>query len=77
MIELQTPTRPEPKRRPTRRQEPERLAVPVNDACKIIGLGRTAIYDLIAQGKLKSVAIGRRRLVLYSSIKALLQPQTA
>jgi excisionase family DNA binding protein len=52
-------------------------AATIDDTCRITGLGKTSIYELIAQGRLKSVAIGRRRLVLYSSIEALLQPQAA
>ena len=54
------------------------MAVPVDDACTITGLGRTSIYELIAEGKLKSVAIGRRRRAWrYSSIEALLEPEQA
>jgi|HubBroStandDraft_6_1064221.scaffolds.fasta_scaffold1965889_1 excisionase family DNA binding protein len=77
MSDLQTTLRGEPKSRPTRRKEPERLAVPVDDACKITGLSRSSVYQLLADGKLQSVLIRRRRLVLYSSIEALLQPQAA
>ena len=77
MLELQVTPPLEPKRKPKRRKEPERMAVPVDDACTITGLGRTSIYELIAEGKLKSVAIGRRRLVGYSSIEALLEPEQA
>lgn len=65
----------EPKRRLRRREPPKPMAVPVDDTCRITGLGRTSIYELIAQGKLKSVAIGRRRLVLYESIEALLHAE--
>jgi excisionase family DNA binding protein len=63
------------KSRPRRLAPPDPQAVTVDDACRISGLGRTSIYDLIAQGKLKSVAIGRRRLVLCESIRDLLTPQ--
>ena len=40
----------------------------INDTSRILGVGRTKVYGLIAQGKLKSVLIGRRRLVLIESI---------
>lgn len=59
-----------------RREPPRPLAVTVADACHITGLGRTKVYELIAQQKLKAVAIGRRRLVLVESIEALLRPTT-
>ena len=63
-------------KRQSRREPAKRKAVPVNEACDITGLGRTKLYELISQGKLKSVAIGRRRLVLMASIESLLDPAT-
>ena len=66
-----------PSNRHERRAAPKRLAVTIDDACEITGLGRTKIYELIGQGKLKAVSIGRRRLVLMESIEALLLPDAA
>jgi excisionase family DNA binding protein len=43
------------------------------NTCQITGLGRTKIYELVAEGRLKATAIGRRRLVFYASIEALLE----
>ena len=34
-----------------------------------LGIGRTAIYELIKEGKLKTVMIGRRRLVPTEAIE--------
>jgi excisionase family DNA binding protein len=34
-----------------------------------LGIGRTAIYELIKNGKLKTVMLGRRRLVPLESIE--------
>jgi excisionase family DNA binding protein len=53
----------------------EPLAVDVKTALEISGLGRTKFYALINQGKLQTVAIGRRRLVNYRSLKALVAPE--
>ena len=50
------------------------IGVTVDEACRMGGFGRTTAYGLIKQGKLKSVAIGRRRLVLLASLEALLRP---
>ena len=50
-----------------RREPPKRIAATVNDTCRITGLGRTKIYELIAEKKLKTVAVGRRRLVILKS----------
>ena len=48
------------------------LTVTVKRTCKLLGLGNTTIWDLIGQNKLKTIRVGRRRLVLYSSIESLL-----
>jgi excisionase family DNA binding protein len=77
MPDMQPQRAAELKARPRRVAAPEPLAATIDDTCRITGLGKTSIYELIAQGKLKSVAIGRRRLVLMRSIEALLQPQAA
>ena len=61
----------EPHRR-TRRETPKPVSTTVDDACRITGLGRTKIYELIGEGKLKTKTIGRRRLVIYASIEALM-----
>jgi excisionase family DNA binding protein len=53
------------------------ISVTVQTARKLTGLGNTTIYDLIKQEKLRTVAIGRRRLILYSSLEKLLTPEAA
>jgi excisionase family DNA binding protein len=50
----------------------EPITVTIAETRKISGLGTTTIYDLIKQGKLKTAAVGRRRLVNYQSLKTLL-----
>ena len=45
------------------------LAVSVNEARRLLGgIGRTKFYELIKQSKIKTITLGRRRLVLVSSI---------
>lgn len=46
-------------------------AVSVADAARMIGLGLTKTYDLINNGQLQSLKIGRRRLVRVESIRRL------
>ena len=53
------------------------ITVTIQTARRITGLGNTTIYELIKQRKLKTVAIGRRRLVIYSSIEELMGSQAA
>jgi hypothetical protein len=55
----------------------EALTVTIPDARKLSGLGNTKIWALIKAGELKSVSVGRRRLVVYQSLVDLLKPQSA
>lgn len=51
----------------------EPITVTVNGAKKATGLGHTKIYELINEGRLEVVKIGRRTLVKTASIRALLE----
>ena len=53
-------------------QEIRPLAVPVKIACKLVGVGNTTMWALIKAGRVKTVRIGRRRLVIYLSLESLL-----
>jgi excisionase family DNA binding protein len=48
------------------------LAYRVKQFCKSIGLGKTKFYELVRDGKIKTVVIGGRRLVPASEAKRLL-----
>ncbi len=48
------------------------LAVTVKDACRLSGVGRTTIYQLIRDGKLTSTHVGGRRLILFKSLEDLI-----
>jgi excisionase family DNA binding protein len=49
----------------------EALAVSINEAAKALGLGRTPIYAMIADGRLEAFKLGRRRLVTVDSVRRL------
>lgn len=49
------------------------LSVTVAAAAKMTGLGRTTIFELLKAGRLRSVKIGSRRLILVSSLRELLE----
>ena len=49
----------------------EQLTVTVGGASAALGLGRTKIYALVAEGKLKKRKVGRRTLITTESIRAL------
>jgi excisionase family DNA binding protein len=52
-------------------EAPLPLLVPVEEAARLLGIGRTATYGLIRSGRINSVKLGRRRLVSRASIHAL------
>jgi excisionase family DNA binding protein len=41
----------------------ERLLVPVPEAAALLGIGRTRAWQLIYEGRLRAVRIGRRTLI--------------
>lgn len=44
----------------------------VDRACLVMGIGRTSVYKLISEGKLRTVRIAGRTLVPHASIEELL-----
>lgn len=49
----------------------EPLLVSVKEATRVIGLGKTRLYELIDAGTIETVRIGGRRLVKVSSLRRL------
>lgn len=49
------------------------LAVRVSRAMEVLGIGKTKIYDLIADGELETVKVGRRTLIVQASIDAFFE----
>jgi hypothetical protein len=55
-------------------EEPtERLAFRVADACRAIGIGRTSLYRLASERKLRLVKIAGRTLVDAASLRDLVK----
>ena len=50
-----------------------RLAVTVKVASQMISLGCTKLYELIASGELKSVRVGKRRLIPIAELERLVR----
>lgn len=44
------------------------IAVSIPDACKMSGLGRSYLYELLSVGVVHSVKTGKRRLVIVQSL---------
>ena len=50
----------------------EPISVRIREACRLTGVGRSKLYELIAAGKVETVKIGRITLVPMSSLRALI-----
>jgi len=50
--------------------EPEAVSIP--ETCRITGLGRSKIYEMIRDGRLPSIKIDKRRLVRTSTARRLI-----
>lgn len=53
-------------------EPPPALAYRINDLAKAVGIGRTTIYKLIAEGKIRPIKIAGRVLVPANEIARLL-----
>ncbi len=51
--------------------EPKLLSI--NDTTRVLGIGRSTVYEMLGKGTLESVRLGHRRLVVADSIAALVQ----
>ena len=52
--------------------EPPPLAYSVSEACRMSSLGKTRLYQLISEGHLQARKIGRRTVILASSLNRLI-----
>ena len=63
-------------RHPQPQPEPVRTIAPVSycveDAAKALGIGRTFVFQLIKEGRLKAVKVGRRTLIPVREVEAFL-----
>ena len=50
------------------------LTVSVKTARQLLDIGNSKICELISEGKLRTVSVGRKRLVIYSSLEELATP---
>jgi excisionase family DNA binding protein len=53
------------------RLTPKPLWVSPREAIFLTGIKRTRLYELLKDGTLKSIKIGRKRLISYASLEAL------
>ncbi len=51
------------------------IALPVNDAAKAIGIGRTKMFALLQSGEVPICKIGRRTLILTEDLQSWMRQQ--
>jgi excisionase family DNA binding protein len=49
-----------------------RLAVRVREACRITGIGRSKLYELIASGEIPTIKVGTMTLLPVDGLRAFL-----
>ena len=60
---------PEPSEVFVRGGEAQRLAVSPLEAARLAGVGRTTLYEAIGSGELRSLKIGKRRLITVDALR--------
>ncbi|QUL37184.1 helix-turn-helix domain-containing protein [Erythrobacter sp. JK5] len=54
-------------------QPVEPICVRINDAARMIGVGRTKLYELISSGELETVKIGKATRITTASLHGLIR----
>ena len=55
----------------------EPLLLGVKDAARVLGLGRDTAYQLVREGRLRAVRVGRRVLVPRAELEAFIAREAA
>jgi len=55
--------------------KPEQLCYSPNEAAEQLSIGRTTLFALIKEGRLRVIKLGRRTLVPASALAALIQSE--
>lgn len=58
---------------PTTSEYRKPLTVPVKTACGLLGVGNTRMWELIRDRHVRTIKLGRRRLVVYASLEKLVE----
>lgn len=57
--------------------EESRLLLRIDEAARLLGLGRSKAYELVASGELPAVRIGRARRIPAAGLEAWVERQIA
>lgn len=53
----------------------QRLTCTIREACEASGISRSKLYELMSANLLETTTVGRRRLVVVSSLCAIIMPR--
>lgn len=53
------------------------ISATIGDFSRLSGIGRSRVYELLDDGTLESIKVGKRRLVLIDSYRRLIESQRA
>jgi hypothetical protein len=53
------------------------ITAPIGEFCRISGIGRSRVYELIGDGSIASFTLGKRRLIVIDSYRRLIERQCA
>lgn len=56
---------------------PERLAYSIAEVCELTGLSRSLVYDILNDGRLGCIKVGRRRIITAQQLAAFLGIEAA
>ncbi len=54
---------------------PDPICVRINDAARMIGIGRTKLYELISAGEVETVKLGKSTRITTTSLHDLVRRQ--
>jgi len=60
----------------SRNEELTPLAVRVREACRLTGIGRSKLYELIAAGELRIIKVGSITLIPLAGLQQFLEQRT-
>jgi excisionase family DNA binding protein len=53
------------------------ITATIPEFCRVSGLGRSTTYELIDEGQLKSIKVGKRRLIVLASYRQMVADRLA
>jgi len=49
------------------------ITATIPEFCRVSGLGRSMTYEMLADGRIKSIRVGKRRLIVLDSYRRMIE----